>query len=108
MHTRDEQKERTHDSILASASRLLRERGIHVRNINLDPRRMIAAYGQMDFVICQMLHASILATNSGVPSMNIAYDVKNTSFYELIGLPQLCLPRCSHRQLSPGDRTVIA
>jgi polysaccharide pyruvyl transferase WcaK-like protein len=71
---------------------LLRERGIQTRSVDLTPRGMIAAYGRMDFVICQMLHASILATNAGVPSMNIGYDVKNISFYELMNLPELCVP----------------
>jgi hypothetical protein len=77
---------------------LLQERGIHAHIVDMSPRRMIAAYGQMDFVICQMLHASILATNAGVPSMNIGYDVKNVSFYELMGLPELCVP---HDEVSP-------
>jgi polysaccharide pyruvyl transferase WcaK-like protein len=88
----------THCDTERIAVALLRERGIHVRRVDVTPRRMIAAYGQMDFVICQMLHASILATNSGVPSMNIAYDVKNVSFYKLMGLPELCVP---HDEATP-------
>ncbi len=77
---------------------LLRERGIRMQSLDLTPRRMVSAYGQMDFVICQMLHASILATNAGVPSMNIGYDVKNVSFYELMDLPEFCVP---HEAVSP-------
>ncbi len=46
----------------------------------------------MDFVICQMLHASILSASAGVPSINVGYDVKNASFYELMGQPELCIP----------------
>jgi polysaccharide pyruvyl transferase WcaK-like protein len=70
---------------------LLRRRGVRVEVVDRPPRDLIAGYAQMDFVICQMLHSSILATNAGVPSMNIGYDRKNASFYELMGLPQLCI-----------------
>lgn len=71
---------------------LLRKRGVDVEMADLPPRELIAAYAQMDFVICQMLHASILSANAGVPSINIGYDVKNASFYELMGQPELCIP----------------
>jgi polysaccharide pyruvyl transferase WcaK-like protein len=71
---------------------LLRKRGVKLDVVDLLPHEMIAAYSQMDFVICQMLHASILSANAGVPSINIGYDVKNASFYELMGLPELCIP----------------
>jgi len=71
---------------------LLRKRGVHVEVVDVPPRELIAAYSQMDFVICQMLHASILSANAGVPSINIGYDVKNTSFYDLMGQPELCVP----------------
>ena len=71
---------------------LLQGRGVSVEVVDLPPREMVAAYAQMDFVICQMLHSSILATNAGVPSINIGYDVKNVSFYELMGLSELCIP----------------
>jgi len=71
---------------------LLRKRGIKLEVVDLTPRELIAAYAQMDFVICQMLHASILSANAGVPSINIGYDLKNASFYELMGQPELCIP----------------
>lgn len=71
---------------------LLRKHGIRLHVVDLPPRRMIATYRQMDAVICQMLHASILASNAGVPSLNIGYDTKNLSFYELMDLPWLCIP----------------
>ncbi len=79
---------------------LLRKRGVDVEAVDLPPRELIAGYSQMDFVICQMLHASILSANAGVPSINIGYDVKNASFYELMGQPELCIP---HDETS-GDR----
>lgn len=71
---------------------LLRRRGIIVEVVDAEPQEMVAAYQRMDVVVCQMLHASILATNAGVPSMSIAYDVKNLSFCRLMGLTEFCLP----------------
>lgn len=79
------------------AIELLRKRRVNVDVVDLPPREMISAYAQMDFVICQMLHASILSANAGVPSINIGYDVKNASFYELMGQPELCI---SHEGIS--------
>jgi polysaccharide pyruvyl transferase WcaK-like protein len=79
---------------------LLRKRGVGVEVVDLPPRELIAAYSQMDFTICQMLHASILSANARVPSINIGYDVKNASFYELMGQPELCIP---HDEIS-ADR----
>jgi lipopolysaccharide exporter len=71
---------------------LLRRAGIEITVIDEPPAQLVCAYAQMHVVICQMLHSSILATNAGVPSMNIGYDQKNMSFYELMDLPNLCLP----------------
>jgi polysaccharide pyruvyl transferase WcaK-like protein len=71
---------------------LLRARGVEVDIVDLPPSEMVAAYAQMDLVICQMLHSSILATNAGVPSMCIGYDVKNESYYRLMGDARLCVP----------------
>jgi polysaccharide pyruvyl transferase WcaK-like protein len=77
---------------------MLGRRGLKFEVVDLPPREMIGAYKQVDLVICQMLHSSILATNAGVPSLNIGYDVKNASFYDLMGLPELCIP---HSEVSP-------
>ena len=70
---------------------ILREHGIQMEVIDLTPAQMSAAYGQMDLVICQMLHSSVLATNAGVPSANIAYDQKNIAFHEMMDLPDMCI-----------------
>jgi Polysaccharide pyruvyl transferase len=77
---------------------MLRGRGVNVEVIDAPPRELIAAYAQMEIVICQMLHASILASNAGIPSMNIAYDRKNENFYALMGLPEMCV---SHEDATP-------
>lgn len=77
---------------------LLRRAGIALRVVDRPPAELISGYAQMEAVIGQMLHSSILATNAGVPSMNIAYDTKNVGFYELMELPHLCV---AHDDLTP-------
>ena len=82
----------THCDTERMAVKLLRRHGVRLRVIDLPPRMMLGEYARMDAVVCQMLHSSILATNAGVPSMNIAYDTKNISFYQLLACPDLCIP----------------
>jgi polysaccharide pyruvyl transferase WcaK-like protein len=72
--------------------RLLRRGGVPVEVVDADPREMVAAYRQLDLHICQMLHSSILATNAGVPTINLGYDVKNAGFFELIGMAEFSVP----------------
>lgn len=71
---------------------LLRRAGIKLTIVDEPPAQLVRAYAQMDLVISQMLHSSILATNAGTPSINIGYDRKNMGFYDLMGLSGLCLP----------------
>jgi len=70
---------------------LLRRAGIAARTVDAPPAEMLADYRGLDLHICQMLHSSILAMNAGVPTIAVAYDVKNAGFFELMGLPELCL-----------------
>ncbi len=77
----------------------LRARGFRIDEVvDGGPRQLLAAYAGLDLAICQMLHSCILAANARVPMVNIAYDLKNTAFFELMGLPQQCL---SHDRLTP-------
>jgi polysaccharide pyruvyl transferase WcaK-like protein len=71
---------------------LLRRAGIKLTIIDKPPAELAAGYAQMDIAISQMLHSSILATNAGVASISIGYDQKNMSFYEMMGMPDACLP----------------
>lgn len=71
---------------------LLRLHGVRITQVvDCPPDELVTAYGRMDVAICQMLHASVLATNAGIATMNIGYDRKNRSFYELLGVPELCI-----------------
>jgi len=46
--------------------------------------------GEMDLVIAERLHASILAMSAGTPAIGLSYDPKVIQFFEEIGLPELC------------------
>jgi polysaccharide pyruvyl transferase WcaK-like protein len=71
---------------------LLRQEGVPVTVVDAQPAEMLAWYGQLDLHICQMLHSSIFSLNSGVPTINLSYDIKNAAFFEIMGLDDYCLP----------------
>ena len=70
---------------------LLRREGIVARVVDAAPAAMLADYAALDLHICQMLHSAILAFNAGVPTIAVAYDVKNAGLFDLMGLPEFCL-----------------
>lgn len=58
---------------------------IKVADTGLNPHEMKFIYGKLDLVIGMMMHSAVLAFGSGIPVVNIAYDVKNYGFMEFIG-----------------------
>ena len=64
----------------------LRRRGIQMDVVHLDTLQLLDAYQSLDFVICQMLHSCIFASNQEVPFFNVAYDQKSIAFCELLGI----------------------
>ena len=71
--------------------RLLSRCGIRTLVVNCPPNEMLSWYRLLDIHLCEMLHSAILASNAGVPYLNLAYDIKNLAFCELIGSSE-CLP----------------
>jgi polysaccharide pyruvyl transferase WcaK-like protein len=71
--------------------RLLRRHGIVVTTIDCDAALMLRTYQTLDLHVSQMLHSAILALNAGVPTINIAYDIKNLGFFEMMGMAEYCL-----------------
>ena len=71
---------------------MLRSRGISVEPIVIEDLASARRYADMDLMVCQMLHAAILGVASDVPTLNLAYDLKNYGFYALLGLTQYCIP----------------
>lgn len=52
---------------------------------------LASAYASLDLVVAGMLHANILATSYGTPSIALAYDCKHRGFFELLGRPEAVL-----------------
>ncbi|MFA5023702.1 MAG: polysaccharide pyruvyl transferase family protein [Patescibacteria group bacterium] len=60
-----------------------------LRVVDLRPAEQKYVYGQMDLVIGMMLHAGVLAFGAEAPEISVAYDLRNYSFAEFIGCPEL-------------------
>jgi polysaccharide pyruvyl transferase WcaK-like protein len=67
-------------------------------------------YGQLDLVVGMMLHAGVLAFGAGTPEVSVAYDLRNHSFAEFIGRPELVvdLDRLKKRELLKIVKRVFA
>ena len=63
---------------------------MHVCNYN--PYNLKYVYEKLDLVICMMMHSSIFAFSSGVPFINISYDIKNKAFAEMIKSSSSLIP----------------
>lgn len=99
-----------HSDAERSIAEALQIAGIPLEVVNTDVERMLEAYRRLDIHIGQMLHSAILATSVGTPALNLAYDVKATGFFALLGLPQLCLDMAatSEESLLHAVRCLIA
>ena len=51
-----------------------------------------ATYAGLDMHVGGMLHSCILACSVGTPCVALAYDVKHAGFFDLMGIPELCIP----------------
>jgi len=78
----------------------LRQQGLRFDVVHSDLSQLFDSYRGLDFVICQMLHSCIFASNQNTPFLNIAYDRKSVAFCDLLGVPQCALVH--------GDATVSA
>lgn len=67
----------------------LKVKGLKI--VDLSPREQKYVYGQLDLVIGMMLHAGVLAFGAGTPEISVAYDLRNYSFAEFIGCPELAV-----------------
>ena len=69
----------------------LRAEGLRFELVYGPPDDLLNGYARTDFVICQMLHASIFAVTAGKPFLSIAYDDKSVAFGKLLGMTECCL-----------------
>jgi len=63
----------------------------NLRLVDLAPVEQKYVYGQMDLVIGMMLHVGVMAFGAGTPEISVAYDLRNYSFAEFIGSPELVI-----------------
>lgn len=63
----------------------------NLRVVDLEPADQKYVYGQLDLVIGMMLHAGVMAFGAGTPEISVAYDLRNYSFAEFIGQPELVI-----------------
>jgi polysaccharide pyruvyl transferase WcaK-like protein len=61
------------------------------RVVNLPPAEQKYVYGRLDLVVGMMLHSGVLAFGAGTPAVSVAYDLRNYSFAEFIGCPELAV-----------------
>lgn len=70
---------------------LLARHGLRFELVRGHPTRLLAAYGSLDLHLGGMLHSCILASAMDTPCLGLSYDIKHQGFFELMGLPELCL-----------------
>lgn len=57
--------------------------------IDLKPEEQKYVYGKLDFVVGMMLHVGVMAFGAETPEISVAYDLRNHSFADFIGHPEL-------------------
>lgn len=59
--------------------------------IDLAPAQQKYAYAQLDLVLGMMLHSAVLSFGAETPFVNLGYDIRNKSFGDFIGSPELVI-----------------
>jgi hypothetical protein len=65
----------------------LKIKGLKV--VDLKPSEQKYVYGKLDLVVGMMLHVGVMAFGAGTPEISVAYDLRNYSFADFIGHPEL-------------------
>lgn len=80
-----------YDSELLVAA-LLQDAGIKLKVVDGDVDDLLHTYKQLNCHIGGMLHSCILSSSTGTPAIGLAYDIKHSGFFDLLGLPEQCIP----------------
>lgn len=72
--------------------RLMQDAGVKLTQVDGAVETLQAAYATLDLHIGGMLHSCILSCSVGTPCVALAYDVKHFGFFELMGIPEYCVP----------------
>jgi polysaccharide pyruvyl transferase WcaK-like protein len=59
--------------------------------VDLEAEEQKYAYAKMDLVLGMKLHSAVLAFGAETPFLNLGYDVRNKSFGDFIGFPELVI-----------------
>lgn len=71
---------------------LLQDAGIRLKIVHGDVDDLLHTYKQLNCHIGGMLHSCILSSSTGTPAIGLAYDIKHSGFFDLLGLPEHCIP----------------
>lgn len=72
--------------------RLLQDAGIRVTIVDGSVETLQATYATLDLHVGGMLHSCILSCSVGTPCIGLAYDVKHFGFFDLMQMPDFCVP----------------
>jgi len=72
--------------------RLMQDAGVKLTMLDGSVEALQAAYATLDLHVGGMLHSCILACSVGTPCVALAYDVKHFGFFDLMGIPEYCVP----------------
>jgi polysaccharide pyruvyl transferase WcaK-like protein len=59
--------------------------------VDLEPEEQKYAYSQLDLILGMKLHSAVLSFGASTPFLNLGYDVRNKSFGDFIGFPELVI-----------------
>jgi polysaccharide pyruvyl transferase WcaK-like protein len=62
---------------------------LKLKVVDFAPAEQKYVYGRLDLIIGMMLHVGVLAFGAGTPEISVAYDLRNHSFAQFIGCPEL-------------------
>lgn len=62
-----------------------------MKTIDLTAREQKYFYGRLNLVVGMMLHSCVMAFGAGTPEINLAYDLRNSSFAKFINSPELLI-----------------
>ncbi|MCU0680028.1 MAG: polysaccharide pyruvyl transferase family protein [Planctomycetes bacterium] len=65
------------------------ELGKNLTIIDFHPYQQKFFYSKLDLVVGMMLHSCVFSFAAGTPEINVAYDLRNKSFANFIGHPEL-------------------
>lgn len=73
-------------------AQLLQDAGVQMTVVDGDVDTLLGVYGQLNLHIGGMLHSCILSASTGTPCIGLAYDIKHAGFFDLMGMPEYCVP----------------